>query len=379
MTTIIRKPDTLEKLKILSADAQYDLACACGSKKDEHRRRGEDGKWIYPVTLANGGKASIFKILLSNVCTNDCKYCPLREDTDIRRCTLGAEETVRLFLDYYNRGKVFGIFISCGVIGTPDNTMERINSIARMLRYRHQFKGYMHLKIIPGASHAAIEEAVSLSKAVSLNIETPGADNLAKVSHKKDYLTDIIEPIKYISQLTAKGNRFDRVHQTTQFIVGAAGESDQKIVHYMGGLYERLNMNRIYFSVYQQGLGDATLPAEQMRQNPAEVLTREHRLYQVDFLMRKYGFKENEVLFDSTGQLSLTEDPKETWAKIHSEMFPLDINRASKFELLRVPGLGLITVNRILKYRRNGGRIHRLEDITKQGKLSNKAKQYLKF
>ena len=379
MTTIIRKPDTLEKLKILSADAQYDLACACGSKKDEHRRRGEDGKWIYPVTLANGGKASIFKILLSNVCTNDCKYCPLREDTDIRRCTLGAEETVRLFLDYYNRGKVFGIFISCGVIGTPDNTMERINSIARMLRYRHQFKGYMHLKIIPGASHAAIEEAVSLSKVVSLNIETPGADNLAKVSHKKDYLTDIIEPIKYISQLTAKGNRFDRVHQTTQFIVGAAGESDQKIVHYMGGLYERLNMNRIYFSVYQQGLGDATLPAEQMRQNPAEVLTREHRLYQVDFLMRKYGFKENEVLFDSTGQLSLTEDPKETWAKIHSEMFPLDINRASKFELLRVPGLGLITVNRILKYRRNGGRIHRLEDITKQGKLSNKAKQYLKF
>ncbi|MHC5117725.1 MAG: radical SAM protein, partial [Planctomycetota bacterium] len=154
MTTIIRKPDTLEKLKILSTDAQYDLACACGSKKDEHRRRG--GKWIYPVTLANGGKASIFKILLSNVCSNDCKYCPLREESDIRRCTLGTEETVRVFLDYYNQGKVFGIFISSGVIGTHDNTMERINSIARSLRYRHQFKGYMHLKIIPGASKAAI-------------------------------------------------------------------------------------------------------------------------------------------------------------------------------------------------------------------------------
>ncbi|MHC5000689.1 MAG: helix-hairpin-helix domain-containing protein [Planctomycetota bacterium] len=378
MTTIVRKPDTLEKLNILSADAQYDLACACGSKKDVHRKRGDDGKWIYPITLPNGGKASIFKILLSNVCANDCKYCPLRADTDIRRCTLGAEETVRVFLDYYNQGRVFGIFISSGVIGTPDNTMERINSIGRILRYRHQFKGYMHLKIIPGASKAAIAEAVSLAKAVSLNIETPGADNLAKVSHKKDYLTDIIEPMKYISQLTAKGNRYERVHQTTQFIVGAAGESDQKIVHYMGGLYDRLHMNRVYFSAYQQGLGHSDLPAERTLQNPAEVLTREHRLYQVDFLMRKYGFKDSEILFDSTGRLSLTEDPKETWAKMHPEIFPLDINKADKLELLRVPGLGPTTVNRILKHRQSG-RIHRIEDIVKPGKLTSKAKQYLKF
>ncbi|MEN8128049.1 MAG: radical SAM protein, partial [Planctomycetota bacterium] len=292
--------------------------------------------------------------------------------------TLEAEETVRLFLDYYNQGKVFGIFISSGVIGTPDNTMERINSIARILRYRHQFKGYMHLKIIPGVSKAAIEEAVALAKAVSLNIETPGADNLAKVSHKKDYLTDIIEPIKYISQLTARGNRYERVHQTTQFIVGAAGESDRKIVHYMGGLYARLHLNRVYFSAYQQGLGDAELPAEQTLQNPAEVLTREHRLYQVDFLMRKYGFNEKEILFDVKERLSLTEDPKETWAKMHPELFPLNINRADRFELLRVPGLGPTTVNRILKYRRRS-RIHRIEDIAKPGKRINKAKQYLKF
>ncbi|MHC5096976.1 MAG: helix-hairpin-helix domain-containing protein, partial [Planctomycetota bacterium] len=225
---------------------------------------------------------------------------------------------------------------------------------------------------------AAIAEAVSLAKAVSLNIETPGADNLAKVSHKKDYLTDIIEPMKYISQLTAKGNRYERVHQTTQFIVGAAGESDQKIVHYMGGLYDRLHMNRVYFSAYQQGLGHSDLPAERTLQNPAEVLTREHRLYQVDFLMRKYGFKDSEILFDSTGRLSLTEDPKETWAKMHPEIFPLDINKADKLELLRVPGLGPTTVNRILKHRQSG-RIHRIEDIVKPGKLTSKAKQYLKF
>ena len=378
MTAIIRKPDTLDKLKILSADAQYDLACACGSTKDEHRHRGTDGKWIYPVTLANGGKASIFKILLSNVCSNDCKYCPLRQDRDIRRCTLQTEETVRLFLEYYHQKKVFGIFISSGVIGTPDNTAERINTIARVLRYRHRFKGYIHLKVIPGSSTAAIEEAVSLASSVSLNIETPGEENLVKLSNKKDYLRDIIEPMKLISRMTARGNRYERVHQTTQFIVGAADESDHKIVRYMGGLYDRLHLNRIYFSAYQQGLGAADLPAEQTLQNPKEILTREHRLYQVDFLMRKYGFKDNEIPFDEKGRLSLDKDPKEIWADNHPEQFPLDINKADKMELLRIPGLGLITVNRILKQRKFS-KLRRIEDIAKPGKLLNKAKQYLKF
>ncbi len=379
MTTIVRKPDTLEKLKILSADAQYDLACACGSQKDEHRKRGRDGKWIYPITLPSGGKASIFKILLSNVCSNDCKYCPLRDNMDIRRCTLQTEETVRLFLDYYRQKKVFGIFISSGVIGTPDNTMHRINAIAKQLRYRHRFRDYIHLKIIPGASVAAIEEAISLANAVSLNIETPGADNLIKLSEKKDYLQDIIEPMKLISRITAKGNRYEKVHQTTQFIVGAAEENDRDIVRYMGGLYTRLGLNRIYFSAYQQGLGAEDLPAERIKVlNPADVLTREHRLYQVDFLMRKYGFKDDEIGYDDAGRLSLDKDPKETWAQAHPERFPLDVNKAGKFELLRVPGLGPITVNRILKQRRSS-KLHRIEDIAKPGKLLNKANQYLKF
>ncbi len=273
---------------------------------------------------------------------------------------------------------MFGIFISSGVIGTPDNTMEQINRIGHILRYRHAFTGYMHLKIIPGASKAAIAEAVSLAKAVSLNIETPGADNPARGSYKKDYLRDIIEPIKYISQLTAKGSRYQRVQQTTQFIVGATAEPDRQIVRYMGGLYERLGMHRVYFIAYQQGLGHSDLPAERTLQDPAAVLTREHQLYQVDFLMRKYGFKDSELFFDTKGHLSLTEDPKETWAKMHPEFFPLDINKADKLELLRVPGLGHIIVNRILKYRRSK-KIHRLEDIAKPGKLLNKAKQYLNF
>ncbi len=377
MTAIIRQPDTLEKLKILSADAQYDLACACGSTKDEHRRRSQQGSWIYPVTLPEGGRSTLFKVLLSNVCTNDCKYCPLRENQDIRRCSLRPEETVNVFLDYFNRKQVFGLFLSSGVIGTPDATMERINAIARLLRYKHAFRGYIHLKVIPGASPAAITESVSLASAVSLNIETPGAEYLAKVSQKKNYLRDIIAPIRQISELTAKGSRFQRVKQTTQFIVGAAGETDRHIVRYMGGLYDRLNMHRVYFSAYQHGLGEGDLPAETVLQDRHASLTREHRLYQVDFLMRKYGFKDSEIPFESD-QLSLTTDPKEAWAKLHPERFPVDINRADRFELLRVPGLGPVAVNRILEVRRQC-RISRIETIGRPTKLLNKAKAYLKF
>ncbi|HOK95721.1 MAG TPA: radical SAM protein [Anaerohalosphaeraceae bacterium] len=377
MTVIVRKPDIIEKLKILSADAQYDLACACGSTKDEHRRRSSEGKWIYPITLASGGRASLFKVLMSNVCSNDCKYCPLRENQDIRRCSLSPDEIVRLFLDYYNQGKVFGLFLSSGVIGTADSTMERIDAIARLLRNRHAFRGYIHLKIIPGASIPAINEAVSLASAVSLNIETPGAEYLSKVSSRKDYIRDIIEPIKHISRLTARGSRWHRVKQTTQFIVGAAGEPDRQIVRYMGGLYERLKLDRIYFSAYQQGLGSPDLPAEQAASRE-DILTREHRLYQVDFLMRKYGFKDSEILFDAHGQLSLTEDPKTTWAKMHPDFYPVDINHADKFELLRVPGLGPAAVNRILQQRRSG-RICCIEDIGLAGKLLAKAKPYLAF
>jgi predicted DNA-binding helix-hairpin-helix protein len=379
MVGVISRPNTQEKLEILSADAQYDLACACSTSKDEGRKRSEDGKWIYPVTLPNGGKNPLFKTLMSNVCTNDCKYCPLREQMDIRRCSLGPEETAKVFLDYYNQRKVFGLFLSSGVVNSPDATMDRLNGVARLLRKKHRFKGYVHLKIIPGASNAAIEEAVSLASAVSLNIETPGANRLAKVSTKKNYIRDIIEPIKLISRLTERGSRYQRVKQTTQFIVGAAGEPDQEIVKYMFGLYERLKMHRVYFSAYQKGLGDESIDCEQnAEESPTDILMREHRLYQVDFLLRKYGFKESDILFEKNGNLSLTTDPKEAWANNHPEAFPVNINRASRFTLLRVPGLGPVTVKRILEQRKSE-RIRRIEDVGKVGIRLKKASKYLHF
>ena len=379
MVGIISKPGTQKKLEILSADAQYDLACACSTSKDEHRRRTTDGKWIYPVTLPNGGKSVLFKTLTSNVCTNDCKYCPLREQMDICRVSLAPEETAKVFLDYFNQQKVFGLFLSSGVIGSPDATMERLNGVAQLLRKRHGFKGYIHLKIIPGASNTAIEEAVSLASAVSLNIETPGEENLAKLSQKKRYIQDIIEPIKLISKMTSRGSRYERVKQTTQFIVGATGEQDAQIVKYMYGLYERLKMHRVYFSAYQRGLGDESIAGEHVEpESKEDILMREHRLYQVDFLLRKYAFTESDIIYEKDGNLSLSTDPKEAWALSHPDYFPVNINKASKFSLLRVPGFGPVTVKRIL-HQRKQNHLSTIEDLGKVGVRLEKAKKYLTF
>lgn len=376
MPAVISQPNTVEKLQILGRDGQYDLACACGTAKDGHRKRSPDGNWVYPVALPNGGNTVLFKTLVSNTCSNDCLYCPLRDKNDVRRCTLGIEETADIFMQYLNAKMVHGLFLSSGVIGDPDKTMTRINAIAATVRQKHKFRGYIHLKILPGASASAIEETLRLASAVSLNIETPGAEYLAKLSQKKDFLKDIIEPIKLISRLTAKGSRFEKIKQTTQFIVGAAGETDKKIVSYMTGLYQRLKLHRVYFSAYQSAPGAETLSAG--ADNPLDRLAREHRLYQVDFLMRKYGFTDSDILFNEQNKLSLEKDPKQLWAEAHPEFFPININRADKFQLLRVPGLGPRTVNTILKYRKTG-RVNRLEEIMRRGKLLEKAKSHVVF
>lgn len=378
MTAIHKGLDTRDKLAILSQDSQYDLACACGSSVADQRKRSKDDKWIYPVTMGDGRKTFLFKTLISNMCRNDCKYCPLRADKDPRRCTLEPEELAEVFLDYYRSGRVQGLFLSSGVAGNADRTMAQINKTAHILK-KKGFDGYLHLKVIPGASDAAIEDAVSLANMVSVNIETAGEEHFAALCRSKDYLTDVIRPIKLISKLTAKGSRYSKVCQSTQFVVGAAGETDREIVRYSWGLYKRLALSRVYFSAYQRGLGAEDLPGEHSARSNDEVLTREHRLYQTDWLIRKYGFGEDEIPFEADGNLSLRCDPKETWAKRHPEFFPVDINRASRDELLRVPGLGFITVKQIMEHRKNGGKVRSIEDVGKPGKRLGKAQGYIKY
>ncbi|HPS58787.1 MAG TPA: radical SAM protein [Spirochaetota bacterium] len=379
MISIHKKPDTHEKLQILSQDSKYDLACACGTKNpDEHRHRSDDNRWIYPVVLPDGRRTFLFRTLVSNSCVNDCRYCPLRTGNDSRRCTLTKEEIVRSFLHYYRAGIVSGLFLTSGVTGNPDRTMQAINDVAAILRRKEEFSGYMHLKVIPGASDAAIGETISLASAVSVNIETPGEKNFRVLTKGKDYLNDVIRPIKLISRLTARGEKYSRVRQTTQFVVGASGESDSEIVKYTWGLYRRLRLSRVYFSAYQRGSGDSSLPGENSPLTNEQMLTREHRLYQTDWLFRKYGFSEDEIPFDPDGNLLLDTDPKEVWARNHPEFFPLNINKADMMQLLRVPGLGHVTVDMILRLRREQ-RIRSMDDLGKTGKRLVTARQYIEF
>jgi predicted DNA-binding helix-hairpin-helix protein len=379
MTLTIKKtPDTSEKLAILSRDSQYDLACACGTNYDEHRRRSKDHKWIYPVILPNGGTTYLFKTLLSNECVNNCAYCPLRTGSEVSRCSLVPEELAKSFLSYYRARKVSGLFLSSAVTVNPDTTMERINRTALILR-KMQFRGYIHLKIIPGASDAAIRSSLALASAVSLNIETAGENNFKYLSTTKNYIRDIIRPIQLISRLTARGSYYNGVKQTTQFVVGASKETDREIIDCTWKLYKESGLSRIYFSAYQRGAGSSELPGERSRTTNSELLTREHRLYQTDWLIRKYGFKADEIPLEPSGNLSLEIDPKEMWAKMHPEFFPVNINKDDKYRLLRVPGLGQIMTERILEFRKNGIKIRSLENLGRQNKLLKKARQYVAF
>ncbi len=369
--------DTQRKLELLADDSRYDLSCACGTKDDDHRRRGPGGTWLYPASLPGGGTSIMLKTLLSNSCVNDCRYCPLRNNQDCRRCTLEPEELAGVFMDYVRQRNVFGLFLTSSVMRNPDYTMDRMTAAGEILRRKFGYRGYIHLKIIPGASDAAIARALSLASAVSLNVEAPKRSAFAALSEKKDFDRDIVRPMKLISQLTARGNRYAGVKQTTQFIVGASDETDSDIVRATFGLYRRLRLNRVYFSAYQRGLGDPSLPGERKAPSqPGDILTREHRLYQADFLIRKYKWDLDDIFFESDGSLSLAADPKQRWAERHPEFFPVRLGSADRNALLRVPGIGPITAGRIITTRRQG-RIAGLEDIGLAGKRLEKAARYI--
>ncbi len=371
--------DTIEKLKMLSDASQYDLACACGTRGGpDHRVRKDDGSWLYPVSMPGGGYSIMLKTLISNVCNNDCGYCPFRAARDVPRCTITPDEMARLFMDYDRQRGLIGIFLSGGVVGTPDNTMELINGTARILRRKYAYRGYIHLKVIPGASDAAVDEAVALASAVSVNIEVPGEKHFSALSQKKDYLKDIISPMRRIAKLTDKGTRYHRVRQTTQFIVGAADESDAEIVKYTAGLYRKLNLDRVYYSSYQRGLGNEAIPGERRGSvSPEEGFVREHRLYQVDFLFRQYGFTEEDIRYDDSGRLFMDKDPKLVWAESHPEKFPVNVNQADEKILLRIPGIGPTTAKRIVKMRSGGARIRSMEGLPLRGKRLTLAEKYL--
>jgi putative DNA modification/repair radical SAM protein len=357
--------DVQRKLEILADAAKYDASCASGGTEKRDSRDGKGigstdaGMGICHSYAPDGRCISLLKILLTNACNYDCLYCVNRATSNVPRTRFTVDEVVKLTLDFYRRNYIEGLFLSSGIIRSADYTMEQVVSVARKLREEHHFRGYIHLKTIPEADDALIAEAGKYADRLSINIEVPEETSLAKLAPEKDVrairrtmgrLRLRLDEAQDSRKVTPKGNtapRFAPAGQSTQMIIGADTANDQTILNTSANLYGSYKLKRVYYSAFSP-IPDASrsLPLA------APPLAREHRLYQADWLMRFYGFDVGEIVEQTEGMLSLDVDPKLAWALRHRDRFPIDINRASREELLRVPGFGTKAVDRIIATRR---------------------------
>ena len=343
------------KLEILADAAKYDASCASGgvSQKRAAGRGGMgsvEGPGICHSYTPDGRCVSLLKILLTNYCIYDCAYCINRKTSNVSRARFAVTEVVQLTLDFYKRNYIEGLFLSSGIIQNADYTMEQLVGVARSLRIDHKFAGYIHLKTIPEASQELIDQAARFADRVSINVELPSQHDLDRLAPEKK-LVQIGTAMKHIGGKIAEARSDARLRyapggQSTQLIVGATAASDRELLARASSLYDAHRLRRVYYSAFSP-IPDASsaLPPS------APPLVREHRLYQADWLLRFYGYDVTELTTPQEPQLSLDHDPKVMWALRHRERFPVDVNRADREMLLRVPGLGVRTVDRVLRMR----------------------------
>jgi len=348
------------KLAILADAAKYDASCSSSGTSQRNSRGGglgsTTGSGICHSYTPDGRCVSLLKILLTNYCIYDCLYCINRVSSDVPRARFTPEEVVQLTLDFYRRNYIEGLFLSSGIIRNADYTMEQVVAVARKLRVEHQFRGYIHLKTIPEASQALIDEAALYCDRISINVELPTATDLERLAPEKNHgrIREAMEGIKQgVAEAKAerakspKAPPYAPAGQTTQMVVGATPTPDRDILAQSATLYRAHRLRRVYYSAFSPiPSSSSKLPLM------APPLVREHRLYQADWLMRFYGFEAGELTSADQPNLSLTADPKLSWAARHREQFPVDVNRAPREMLLRVPGLGVRNVNRIVRIRR---------------------------
>ncbi|MBO82326.1 putative DNA modification/repair radical SAM protein [Citromicrobium bathyomarinum] len=365
------QPPILEKLKILADAAKYDASCASSGTAKRNSMKGgigsTEGMGICHAYAPDGRCISLLKVLLTNHCIFDCHYCINRKSSNVRRARFTPQEVADLTLSFYRRNYIEGLFLSSGIIKSSDHTMEQIVEAARILREEHDFRGYIHLKTIPEADPEIIHRAGFYADRVSINVELPTDAGLTRLAPDKDARqiegalgktsSDIVEA-KDAKKRFKHAPRFAPAGQSTQMIVGADAASDADIVGRASRLYDSFNLRRVYYSAFSP-IPDASavLP---LKRPP---LIREHRLYQSDWLMRFYDYRPQEIMqaTEADGNLPLDIDPKLAWALKFRERFPVDVNRASREDLLRVPGLGVKAVHRILASRRH--RTLRLDDV----------------
>lgn len=376
--------DVFRKLEILTDAAKYDVACTSSGSS----RRGEKGTMGNAVAgglchcfAADGRCISLLKILQTNECVYDCKYCLNRCSNNVPRATFKPEEIAELTISFYRRNYIEGLFLSSGIKQNPDYTMEQIYQAVYLLRHKYKFRGYIHVKAIPGADPLLVEKTGWIVDRMSVNMELPTAESLRMLAPQKsrkkiltpmrqiqmgrreslllsDYqagqkrslpvLPAVRETARYELQESHPGSHFVPAGQSTQMIIGATPETDYEIVHMAEALYQQFELKRVFYSAFVNTTGDSLLP------DTSPPLLREHRLYQADFLLRFYQFKAEEIITKENPNLNVQVDPKCNWALYHLEQFPVEVETADYHTLLRVPGIGVKSAKRILSARRMG-------------------------
>jgi predicted DNA-binding helix-hairpin-helix protein len=358
------------KLEYLVGDAQFDVC------SDNGKRYGARSAlhFIHRAAMPGKGHMPLFKVMLTNICSNDCAYCSNQVGRDRHRMSFSPDELAKTFMEMHAKRLVRGLFLTSGVAGNASRTMEAMVKTVDILRHSYRFEDYIHLKIMPGASFDCIEAGCRLASRVSVNMEAPTAHHLARLSSKKNIYSDILERMQWVKQLMAANRSLVPSGQTTQFVVGAAGETDADILHTMEALYSEVELRRVYYSAFKP-VHDSRLEGV-----PPTPPMREHRLYQADWLVRAYGFapQELDLALGENGHLSLKKDPKQVIAQKQPWLYPIDVNKASYTDLLRVPGIGPISAQRIVETRQDHS-IYSIDQLKKMRVATKRAAKYIWF
>ena len=373
-----------EKLNILTDAAKYDVACTSSgtSRRNDGTGIGScQQSGICHSFSADGRCISLLKILFTNECVYDCKYCINRRSNDVVRTSFTPEEVCKLTLEFYRRNYIEGLFLSSGILKNPDYTMELIYMTLYKLRRDYHFQGYIHVKAIPGASQEVIQRTGFLADRMSINLELATAESLRILAPHKTR-KNILTPMRLIQNISTENKqeiqiyrnapRFVPAGQSTQMIIGATPETDYQIMQVAESLYQKFDLKRVFYSAFVHVNDDASLPA---RTDEAPPLLREHRLYQADWLIRYYHFQADELLTEENPNFNILFDPKCNWALGHLEQFPIEINSAEYKMLLRVPGIGYKSASRIVKARKFG-RLD-FQDIKKMGVVLKRAMYFI--
>lgn len=378
-----RQMSIMDKLGILTDAAKYDVACTSSGneRKGDGTGMGNTIKAGICHSFSGDGRCiSLLKILFTNECIYDCKYCVNRCSNDVPRASFTPDEVCRLTIEFYRRNYIEGLFLSSGILYSPDYTMELLYQTLYKLRREYNFQGYIHVKAIPGANQDLVRMTGFLADRMSINLELPTAEGLKKLAPNK-HRKNILTPMRLIQNGIAVNKNEVAVYrhapvfvpagQSTQMIIGATPENDYQIMSVAQNLYDKFSLKRVFYSAFVQVNEDKELPA--LPGGPP--LLREHRLYQADWLLRFYGFHADELLDEKRPNFNVLLDPKEDWALRHLEFFPVEINRADYQVLLRVPGIGVKSAQRIVKARRNGSL--RFEDLKRIGVVLKRALYFI--